>query len=144
MTPDSLIALSLLLVLFGFVVMRMFSLPVLEMLLMLGRPGATVLVLSLVAYAYFKGYLLTALAGALVSVYLLKDLWTEYPASDARRLYLDRLRDTSRFDSTNSIDLQFANGTAVHDSPSMLRKDKDVDPLLVYPPSKAVLKSMSG
>ena len=143
MTPDSLIALTLLLVLFGFVVTKMFSLPVLEMLLKLGRPGATVLVLSLVAYAYFKGYLLTALAGGLVSVYLLKDLWIEYPSSDARRLYLEQLRDTSRFDPANSIDLQFANGTKIHDSPNMLRKDKDVE-LLVYPPSQAVLKSMSG
>ena len=144
MTPDSLIGLTLLLVLFGFVVMKMFSLPFLEMLLKLGRPGATILVLSLVAYAYFKGYFLTALAGALLSVYLLKDLWTEYPASDARRLYLEQLRDTSRFDPMNSIDLQFANGTTVHDSPNMLRKDKDAAPLLVYPPSQAVLKSMSG
>lgn len=144
MTPDSLIALTLMLILFGFVVTRTFSFPVLEMLLKLGRPGGTVLVLSLVAYAYYKGYFLTTLAGALVSVYLLKDLWLQYPNSDERRLYLDRLKDTARFDPMTSIDLQFANGTVVHDSPNMLHKDKDASPLLVYPPTDRVLKTMSG
>jgi hypothetical protein len=144
MTPDSLIAITLVVMMAGFVASGLFAFPVLEMMLSIGRPAATILVLAGVAYAYFKGYIFTALAGSFLSIYLLKQLWVWYPAGDKRRLYLDELRDTARFDPSTSIDLQFANGTAVHDSPNMLHKDKDVSPLLVYPPSKSVLTSLSG
>ena len=74
----------------------------------------------------------------------MKDLWVTWPVSDARRLYLDLGLDAARFDPRTSIDLQFANGTATHDSPNMLRKDADASPLLVYPPSQATLASLSG
>lgn len=85
----------------------------------------------------------TALVLAVLSVYLLKDVWTVWPRSDARRLYLDISRDEARFDPATSVDIQFANGTTVHDSPSMLESHRDPK-LLVFPPSSDTLSSMCG
>lgn len=81
---------------------------------------------------------------AVVAMFLLKDVWTNWVQSDARRLYLDIGRDQARFQASNSIDLQFANGTASHAKPKMLQKDRDVSPLLVYPPSAETLAEMNG
>ena len=83
------------------------------------------------------------LASTLVFVYLLKDLWVEYPQSNLRRLLLDINRDQSRFDPAYSIDLQFGNGTAKFDPPSMFHKD-ETPMLLIYPPTEDVLRDMSG
>lgn len=132
------------LLLAGCVVSGRLAFPILEMMILIGRPISTILVLGGVAYAYFKGYVFTTLAAAFVSVYLLQQVWVTYPAGDARRLYLEELRDTARFDPSTSVDLQVANGTLVPDSPNILRKDKDASPLLIYPPSQSVLKSLSG
>lgn len=124
--------------------MKGFAAGLLEMLVTLTRPGATVLLLGGVAYLYSQGLVYTALAAAVVAVYLLKDIWTHWIASDARRLHMDVGLDQSRFNPSTSVDLQWATGSATHDSPNMLHKDRDASPLLLFPPSQETLRSMSG
>jgi hypothetical protein len=140
---DSKYALLVLGVLVLTVVLRQFSFVVLELLLKLTRPGATVLLLSAVVWLYSKNLLYTALASTVLVVFLLRDLWTAYVRSDARRLYLEMGLDMARFDPFSSIDLQFANGTATHDAPSLYKKSSD-PVLLVYPPSAETLEQMNG
>ena len=140
-TPYALVVLVFLLLVIS---ARGFSAGILELLTSLTRPGATILLLGSIVYLYSKGYLRTSLALALLSMFLLKSLWTTWPLSDERRLYLDLGADNARFDARTSIDLQFANGSAIHDSPNMLHKDGDATPLLLYPPSDATLASLSG
>jgi len=85
----------------------------------------------------------SALTSVVLVVYLLKDVWKAYVSSDARRLFLESGRDQTRFDPAKSIDLQFANRTATHDSPNMLFQPGDV-PLLIHPPSAELLQEMCG
>jgi hypothetical protein len=144
MNNDSIYALVVLGLLVGVISTRGFGGGILELLLSLTRPGATVLLLGLIVYLYSQGLVYTALASAVVVVYLLKDVWTHWVASDARRLHIDMGLDHSRFNPNTSVDLQWASGMATHDSPNMLHKDRDVSPLLLYPPSREVLASMSG
>lgn len=140
---DSTSALAVLGVLLLVVVMKRFSFALLELLLKLTRPGATVLLLSVVGLLFMKNYTYTALAATVLVVFLLRDLWTGYVRSDARRLFLEMGLDMARFDPLTSIDLQFANGTAVHDAPSLYHKASSPG-LLVYPPSAATLEQMNG
>lgn len=143
MSPDSKYAIGLL----GFFVlvisMKKFCTLLLEVLLGITRPGATFVLLGLVAFAYSKNLLYTSLVLALISVYLLKDIWVVWPRSDARRLHLEVGRDQARFDPSTSVDLQWANGSATHDSPSMLESHGDAK-MLVFPPSSQVLNEMCG
>lgn len=118
--------------------------PVFELMLKITRPVSTILFLSLVVYCFYKKYTYTALVLILVSTYFLRDLWVFYPNSDARRLHLEVGRDQARFHPSSSIDIQFADGTVKHDTPMMLRKDKDVSPLLVFPPTEQQLRDISG
>jgi hypothetical protein len=144
MTPDTLYAAGIIVVFLLVITTRQFSSGLLEFLITLSRPGATVLLLSLVSLLYWKRYFYTALILALVSVYLLKDVWVSYPHSDLRRLNLERSRDEARFDPTTSVDLQWANGDASHDAPRMRQKGGDNQPLLIFPPSDETLREMSG
>lgn len=144
MNNDSTYALLVLGVFVGIISMKGFTGGLLELLLSLTRPGATVLLLGLVVALYSQGLVYTALASAIIVVYLLKDVWTHWVASDARRLHIDMGLDHSRFNPSTSVDLQWASGLATHDSPNMMHKDRDVSPLLLYPPSEATLHSMSG
>lgn len=143
MSPDSKYAIGLL----GFFVlvisMKQFCTLLLEVLLGITRPGATFFLLGLVAFAYSKNLLYTSLVLALISVYLLKDIWVVWPRSDARRLHLEVGRDQARFDPSTSVDLQWANGSVSHDSPSMLEPHGD-SKMLVFPPSSQVLHDMCG
>jgi hypothetical protein len=144
MERDTLYSL-ILLAFFGVVLMsKQFSSGMLELLMTLSRSGSTVLLLGTVLYLFTKGMMYTALTFLLLSLYLLKDLWVKWPASETRRMFLDMGKDQSRFNESTSVDLQWANRTAVHDSPNMLRIDNDASPLLLYPPSQATLESMSG
>jgi hypothetical protein len=43
-----------------------------------------------------------------------------------------------------SLDIQVANKVVGHDSPSMLRTDKDTSPLLLFPPSSETLRDLTG
>jgi len=140
---DSKYAVGVVGLLFAVIVLKQFSFVVLELLLKLTRPGATVLLLSVVVWLYSKNLLYTALATTVLVVFLLRDLWTAYVRSDPRRLFLDMGLDMARFNPLTSIDLQFANGTAVHDSPSMLSQGTRPT-LLVYPPSAETLEQMNG
>jgi hypothetical protein len=144
MNNDSLYALLVLGAFVGIISAKGFAGGLLEMLLTLTRPGATVLLLGLVVYLYTQGLVYTALASVIIAVYLLKDVWTHWIASDARRLHMDMGLDHGRFNTATSVDLQWAGGMVTHDSPNMLHKDSDASPLLLYPPSETTLRSMSG
>ena len=126
MTNDILYALGVLVLFVGVIAHQSFNQNVLEGLLSLTRPGATVLLLTVIVYLYIQRLIFTAIATIVVVLFLLKDVWTNWVRSDARRLFLDIGRDQARFDQSNSIDLQFANGTVTHAKPKMLHKDIDV------------------
>jgi len=144
MTNDILYALGVLVLFVGVIAHQSFNQNVLEGLLSLSRPGATVLLLTVIVYLYIQRLIFTAIATTVVVLFLLKDVWTNWVRSDARRLFLDVGRDQARFDQSTSIDLQFANGTATHAKPKMLHADRDASPLLVYPPSSDTLTEMCG
>jgi hypothetical protein len=107
------------------------------------RPVSTILVLGGVVWLYLSGMKTAALIAGLLSVYLLKTMWTTWPRSDDRRLHLEVGRDQARFDPTTSIDLQFANGTVVHDLPHLLVRPSFPE-MLVFPPSSETQRDMNG
>lgn len=144
MTNDILFALGVLVLFVGAIANKSFGGPLVEGLVGLTRPGATTVLLLVVLYLYIQRLIFTMIAVAVVSMFLLKDVWTNWVRSDARRLHLDIGRDQARFQPSNSIDLQFANGTASHAKPKMLQKNRDVSPLLIYPPSSQTLVEMNG
>jgi hypothetical protein len=111
MTRDFILALVLIGVGVIFAVTKQVSPYVVEHLLMLTRPGATILLLGSVLFGYTQGYHKSALIGGVLSITVLRALWTDWPRSDARRLHLEVGRDNARFDPSTSIDLQFGNGT---------------------------------
>jgi hypothetical protein len=136
------LALAIMGVLLFVVVVRQFSLTLLEVM-MSSRSGSTVLLLLAVVGLFYKNYFYSALAFAVLSVFLLKDLWQKYPIADARRLLQETARDLSRFDASKSLDLQWGNKTARHDRPSLYGKPHSPT-LLVFPPSEELLRSMCG
>lgn len=142
MSPDSMLALAIMGVLLLVIVVRHFSVALLEVM-MSSRSGSTVLLLLAVLGLFYKNYFYSALSFSVLSVFLLKDLWQKYPVADARRLYQETARDLARFDPSTSIDIQFGNGTAKHDSPSLYVKPQ-TPTLLVFPPSDELLHSMCG
>jgi len=144
MTPDFVLALVSSTFLVLFVMFPALAEPFFDFYLSIGREVTSIALLSLVAAAYYNGYVYTTLATAALVVYVLYQTWTVYRGSDKRRLNQEVSKDKARFDPSTSIDLQFANGTAVHDSPNMLAKDKDRDHLLVFPPTKEVQHAMNG
>jgi uncharacterized protein (DUF58 family) len=144
MTPDFGLALASSTFLALFVMFPAVAEPFFEFYLKLGREVTSILLLSLVAAAYYNGYVYTTLSTALLAVYIIYQTWTVYRRSDTRRLNQEVSKDQARFDPATSIDIQFANGTAVHDSPNMLAKDKDRDHLLVFPPTPEVQQQLSG
>jgi hypothetical protein len=143
MTPDSLYSLSILGALLVAVAFKQFSFGIMHLLLNLTRPGATVVLLGSVALAFAKGLPKTALAAALLSMFLLRDIWVGFYGSDARRLNIHMGVDRARFDPANSVDLQFANKTTVHDSPNPL-SGPQIEKMLVFPPSPELLQEMCG
>jgi len=143
MTPDELYSLSILGALLVAVAFKQFSFGLMHLLLNLTRPGATVLLLGGVAYAFSQGLVRTALAGALLSIFLLRDIWVGFYDSSARMLNIHLGVDRARFDPANSIDLQFANKTTIHEGPDML-SPPHVEKMLVFPPSLEVLREMCG
>jgi hypothetical protein len=143
MTPDESYAGLLLALLLVVVTQKQFSYMILELLLKLTRPGATVGLLALLVFVYHKGLHYTFLVLALIVVFLLKDVWTYWVGSDTRRLYLEVGRDQDRFDHSSSIDLQMADGTVKHAPPSMYTNDWSPK-LLVFPPSAETQYEMNG
>jgi hypothetical protein len=144
MTPDFGLALVSSTFLSLFVMFPALAEPFFDFYISIGREVTTLVFLSLVAAAYYNGYIYTSLSFAVLSVYVIYQTWSVYRSSDKRRLNQEVSKDQKRFDPTLSIDLQFANGTAVHDSPNMLAKDATNKPLLVFPPSKDVQHQLNG
>jgi len=142
MSPDSMLALAIMGVLIVVIVVRQFSVGLLEVM-MTSRSGSTVLLLLAVVGLFYKNFFYSALAFSVLSVFLLKDLWQKYPVADARRLYQEVQRDLARFDASKSVDLQWGNKTATHDQPSLYVQPQSPT-LLVFPPSQKVLHSMCG
>jgi hypothetical protein len=143
MSLDKVLASTVLILFFIVIATKQFSLGILELMLAAGRPASTVVLLGLLVFLYSKNLIYSMLACVVMFVYLLKDLWVEYPQSNLRRLMLDINRDQSRFDPTYSIDLQFANGTATHNLPVLLVQPSFPE-LLVFPPSAEVQRQMNG
>ena len=143
MAADSFYALIVLGLLGAVISFKKFPAMLLEALLKLTRSGATVLLLSSVAFLFVRKLPYTAMAFALLSVYLMKDVWVNWISSDARRLNQDVNADNARFDPYSSIDIAMADKTIVHASPSMVSPPRD-NKNLVYPPSEATLREMNG
>jgi hypothetical protein len=143
MSIDSVSALGVLGVLLAVVTVRQFSVSLLE-LMMTSRSVSTAVLLLAVVGLYYKNLVYTALASAVLAVFLLKDLWGKYTTSDARRLHQETTRDLARFDPNQSVDLQWGNRVLKHDSPRLGVTPKSRDGLLVFPPSEEVLHSMCG
>ena len=144
MTHDKSYALLILTFLVITIASRQFGSMLLELLLKLSRPGATVALLALLVYVYTRGLHYTFLIMAILVIYLLRDIWTAWMNSDARRLYLDRATDEARFDPASSIDIQMADKTVTHAPPSMYFQPATSSGLLVFPPSAATLEEMNG
>jgi len=140
MNKDSLGGIILVLVLLLSISQRKFCEWLLEVLVKLTRPGSTILLLGGCLVLFMKGFYYSALALGLLSILLLKDIWV---LTSARRLYNDVQKDQSRFVASNSIDLQFAQKSITHDSPSMLSPSKS-ETMLIFPPSSETLREMCG
>ena len=142
MSLDSFAALCVLGLLLAVITFKQFSKGLLEVLVK-SRSVSTVVLLASVVGLLIKGLHYTALAVALITVFLLKDLWQTWPNSDARRLHIDVALDQARFDPSTSIDIQFGNGTATHNAPDLLSPVKS-EKMLIFPPSHETLKEMCG
>lgn len=143
MTPDVSYSLLGVVVLIGIITQKQIEAMVLEGLLVLTRPIATIALFTGLVFLYHRGLHYSFLVASLIVVFLLKDLWTNWVNADARRLRLEIGRDQDRFDHATSIDLQFADGTVKHESPPMYYT-RDLGGLLVFPPSDETLAEMSG
>jgi hypothetical protein len=143
MAPDESYSMLLLAFLLVVVTQKQFSHSVMELLLRLSRPGATVLLLGILVLAYTQHLHYTFLVLGLIVVFLLKDIWTFWPKSDRRRLELEIGRDQDRFDHSTSIDLQMADKTVTHGPPSMYSPGWSPK-LLVFPPSAETQYDMNG
>ena len=106
------------------------------------RQISTIVILGLIAYAYEKGYHLTAFIGGLLSVYLLKMFWVTWPKSYEHEVHLHIAQDRARFDPSTSVDLQFANKSLTHNLPVLLVKPVFLD-MLKFPPSSETLNEMT-
>lgn len=140
---DSIVALGLCSLLVLIICVQQFSFLIMEGFLKLPRPLTTAVLLLIPVGLYMRDMFYSSLVAMVLAVYLMRDIWKPYVSSDSRRLYLESGRDQTRFDPAKSIDLQFANHTAVHDSPSMLVKSGDA-PLLIFPPTSETLQEMCG
>ena len=108
---------------------------VLEVFMNMTRPVATIVFLLGVGALYYHDYKASALMAAVLSAYILKTLWVSWPSDDARRLHLETGRDQARFEPSNSIDLQFANGSVKHEMPHLLHPPPGFPEMLVFPPT---------
>jgi hypothetical protein len=125
-----------------FVTLSLVRAPLLEGLLQLTRPGASIVLVGGVVWLAMQGYRTSAiLAVGLVAV-VLREVWATWPRSDARRLYLDVGRDVRRFDPATSVDLQVANGTLRPDAPNLPPPFQPA--LLLFPPTPEQLAELSG
>ena len=80
----------------------------------------------------------------LLAVYLYLYNNSHVRNTEERRVEVEKTIDEDRFNPFSSVDIGFATGLLTHDSPSMIGSTKGTSPLLLYPPSDATLKTMSG
>jgi len=113
----------------------------LQILSTFGRPAASLFVLGSVVALFYTNFPLTGLVAGLLSVYLLKTVWTTWPRSDEKRLFQEMGRDQARW---HTIDTQFGDKTAVHDAPVMSVRPDPFPESLVFPPSSQTLEEMCG
>lgn len=143
MAPDESYSMLLMAFLLVVVTQKQFSHSLMELLLRLTRPVATIGLLALLVLVYKQDLHYTFLVLGLIVVFLLKDIWTFWPRSDRRRLELEIGRDQDRFDHATSIDLQMADKTVTHAPPSLYSHDW-TPKLLIFPPSPQTQYEMNG
>ena len=114
--------------------------PVLELV---GNPLGAAAGILLILYALVNHYALVSIVLTAVVIYLM-NAHTKYVTSTEQQIYRDTVADDARFIPANSVDLQVANKTLVHDSPNMLNPPEPTPTLLTYPPSEETLRSLSG
>lgn len=113
----------------------------LQLLSTFGRPAASLFVLGSVVALFYTNFPLSGLVAGLLSVYLLKTVWTSWPRSDEKRLFHEMGRDQARW---HTIDTQFGDKTAVHDAPVMSVRPEPFPETLVFPPTSQTLSEMCG
>jgi hypothetical protein len=142
MQKDESYALMLFAVLLLLVSQEDINIPVSKFLLELSRPISTALILAALYLVFKQGLHYTFLVLLVISVYLLRELWSTRVLYDSR-LYYDLSRDEARFNPNTSLDIQLATG-AVQLPTSLTRNIGYIDNLLIYPPSFETLKELSG
>jgi hypothetical protein len=113
----------------------------LQLISTLGRSAASIFILGSVVVLFYKDMPLSGLVAGLLSVFLLRTVWTLWPRSDEKRLFLEMGRDQARW---HTIDTQFGNKTAAHDSPVFISPPDAYPEMLVFPPSSQILHEMCG
>jgi hypothetical protein len=106
------------------------------------QPPVAPTLLILLALMVYLRMDMTALV--LVALYLYLYNNSHVQNLEDRRVSVEKQMDDDRFDPRTSIDIQFAEGTVTHAPPDILGWTKDASPLLVYPPSESILRSLSG
>ena len=114
-----------------------------QVLELAGNPLGVLFGMISIVYALTHHYALTAMVLTAAVVYLM-NARANYVSTTEQQIYLDAVDDDARFVASNSVDLQVANKTLVHDAPSMLNPPEPTPTLLAYPPSDDTLRSMSG
>ena len=114
-------------------------------------PAVVLLTTSRLVFPAFLGLLAVLLYLRLdlttlivIAIYLYIHNNSHINTSEDHRVHEELEVDDERFNPATSVDIQFADGTARHDPPSMLGWTKDASPLLLFPPSQDTLRSMSG
>lgn len=103
--------------------------------------GFSSLIILLAALIFLR-WDVSALVLLAVYLYLYTNTVVRY--TEERRVEIEKNIDDERFNPRTSVDIGFADGWLTHDAPKILGWTKDASPLLLYPPSDATLKSMSG
>ena len=103
--------------------------------------GFSTMILLLAALIFLR-WDLSALVLLAVYAYLYSN--TSVRNTEERRVEVEKNIDDERFNPRTSVDIGVADGRITHDAPSILGWTNDASPLLLYPPSDATLKSMSG
>lgn len=104
-----------------------------------GFSGLIILLAALI----FLRFDISALVLLAVYLYLYNNSQVRY--TEERRVEIEKGIDDERFNPRTSVDIGFAEGWLTHDVPKMLGWTQDDSrPLLLFPPSDATLRSMSG
>ena len=103
--------------------------------------GVSTLVILLAALLFLR---MDLAALVLVAIYLYLYNNSHVQNLEERRVEVERNIDEERFNPRSSVDIGFADGRLVHDTPKMEGWTKDASPLLLFPPSQETLRAMNG